>query len=192
MADFKQAYQAIVIGSSAGGLHALSSIFELLPADYPIPIMVVQHRSKDHNALLEEVLQAKCVIKIKQADEKEIISPGCVYIAPPDYHLLVEDNKTFSLSSDPPVHYSRPSVDVLFESAAQVYKKQLIGIVLTGANSDGAEGIIEIRKNGGVTIAQSLLDADFVYMPRAAIQTLQVVHVWTLKEISSYLLNLIR
>jgi two-component system chemotaxis response regulator CheB len=192
VADFKQAYQAIVIGSSAGGLHALSSIFELLPADYPIPIMVVQHRSKDHNALLEEVLQAKCVIKIKQADEKEIISPGCVYIAPPDYHLLVEDNKTFSLSSDPPVHYSRPSVDVLFESAAQVYKKQLIGIVLTGANSDGAEGIIEIRKNGGVTIAQSLLDADFVYMPRAAIQTLQVVHVWTLKEISSYLLNLIR
>lgn len=185
------AYHAIVIGSSAGGLHALSAILEQLPQDYPFPVMIVQHRSKDHNALLEEVLQAKCKIKIKQVDEKEIIRGGFVYIAPPDYHLLIESDRTFSLSSDPLVLYSRPSIDVLFESAAVVFKAKLTGIILTGANSDGAAGIREIKRNGGITIAQSLEEADFIYMPRAAIETNQVMHVWTLQQIYTYLLKLI-
>lgn len=186
----RSAYHAIVIGSSAGGLHALSTILEKLPQDYPFPVIIVQHRSKDHTALLEEVLQVKCKIKIKQVDEKEIIRGGLVYIAPPDYHLLIESDRTFSLTSDPLVLYSRPSIDVLFESASIVFKEKLTGIILTGANSDGAAGTREIRRNGGVTIAQSLEEAEFIYMPRAAIETNQVMHVWTLQEIYTYLLKL--
>ncbi|MEI9955467.1 MAG: chemotaxis protein CheB [Ferruginibacter sp.] len=133
-------YGAIVIGTSAGGLYALSFILKRLPASYPVPIIVVQHRAKDQKDLLEEVLQTKCRITIKQADEKEKIESGFVYIAPADYHLLVEADKTFSLSSDELVHYSRPSIDVLFETAAITYTDSLVGIILTGANNDGARG----------------------------------------------------
>src|SRR5207244_3342963 len=111
--------------------------------------MVVQHRARDQKYLLEEVLQSKCKIKIKQADEKENIQSGFVYIAPPDYHLLVEADKTFSLSSDEQVRYSRPSIDVLFETAAVVFKDTLVAIILTGANNDGSAGIVEVKKYGG-------------------------------------------
>jgi len=184
-------YQAIVIGTSAGGLYALSDLFKQLPANYPVPIIVVQHRSKDRQELLEEVLQSKCKIKIKQADEKERVAKGVVYIAPPDYHLLVESDLTFSLSSDEPVLYSRPSIDVLFESAAEVYKDKLIGIILTGANKDGASGISKIRKMGGLTIAQAPAEAQFPYMPDASIETKNIQHIWAISEIQSFLLNLV-
>ncbi len=181
----------IVIGTSAGGLYALISVFAKLPEDYPFPIAVVQHRSKEHNELLEEVLQIKCKIKIKQADEKETLKGGCVYIAPPDYHLLIEKDSTLTLSSDPQVLYSRPSIDVLFESAAVVFREKLTGIILTGANSDGAAGIKEISMNGGVTIAQDPGEAEFPYMPEAAIATRKVMHIWSLQKIYLYLVSLI-
>ena len=184
-------YHSIVIGTSAGGLHALLTLFENLPTSYPFPIIVVQHRSKDYKELLEEVLQVKCKIKIKQADEKEKIESGIVYIAPPDYHLLVETDRTFSLSSDIEISFSRPSIDVLFESAAIVYKEQLTGIILTGANSDGASGIKTIKQHGGTTIAQNPAEAEFSRMPEAAIETKDIDHIWTLLEIDTYLLNLI-
>lgn len=183
-------YKAIVIGTSAGGLYALSAILENLPADYPLPIIVVQHRSKDHKDLFEEVLQSKCKIKIKQADEKEKIISGFVYIAPPDYHLLIERDMTFSLSSDEQVRFSRPSIDVLFESAAIVYKDSLIGIILTGANSDGASGIKTINEYGGLTIAQNPDEAQFPFMPSASIETNNVKYIWTLAEIHLYLMKL--
>src|SRR4051812_24291717 len=112
--ESKHAYDAIVIGASAGGLYVLMHILKPLPADYPIPVILVQHRSKDERQLLEEVLQQHCSIRIKQADEKEKICAGVVYIAPPDYHLLIEQDGTFSLNFDAPVNYSRPSIDVLF------------------------------------------------------------------------------
>src|SRR5690349_19703498 len=152
--ETKRKYDAIVIGASAGGLHALISILTPLPSNYPIPVIVVQHRAKDERSLLEEVMQHKCHIGIKQADEKEKIQHGFVYFAPPNYHLLVEGNGTFSLSYDAPVNYSRPSIDVLFETAADVYKEWLLGIILTGANKDGAEGMKRIKALGGTTIAQ--------------------------------------
>jgi two-component system chemotaxis response regulator CheB len=185
-------YKAVVIGTSAGGLIALSMLLEKLPFNYPVPIIVVQHRSKEPRELLEEILQNKCTMRIKQADEKETIESGFIYVAPPDYHLLIESDFTFSLAADEAVHYSRPSIDVLFESAASVYKNQLVGIILTGANSDGAKGISTIAENGGLTIAQRPDEALFPAMPLASIETKKVALVFTLSEIQSFLLNSIQ
>ena len=182
-------YQAIVIGTSAGGLAALMGILRQLPADYSLPIMIVQHRFRDQKNLLEEVLQNKCQIEIRQVDEKERIESGIVYIAPPDYHLLIESDRTFSLSSDPFVSFSRPSIDVLFESAASVYGRGLVGILLTGANKDGAAGLNAIRKAGGLTIAQSPADAEYPYMPQAAIDAGAARLVLKLSEIQTEMLE---
>ena len=190
MPGIHKKYDAIVVGASAGGLYALSGILENLPADYPIPVMVVQHRVKDQKHLLEEVLQSKCKIQIKQADEKENIQSGFVYIAPPDYHLLIESDRTFSLSSDEQVRYSRPSIDVLFETAAIVFKETLVAIILTGANNDGSGGIVEVEKYGGLTIAQDPAEAQFPFMPKAAIETKAVEHIWKLSEIQNFLLKI--
>lgn len=185
-------YLAVVIGTSAGGLAALSILLERLPFNYPIPLIIVQHRSKEPRDLLEELLQSKCKMKVKQADEKEKIENGFIYIAPPDYHLLIENDFTFSLTTDEAVLYSRPSIDVLFESAASVYKNKLVGIILTGANSDGAKGIKSIAENDGLTIAQRPDEALFPAMPLASIQTQRVDFIFTLAEIQSFLLNSIQ
>jgi two-component system, chemotaxis family, protein-glutamate methylesterase/glutaminase len=185
----KHAYDAVVIGASAGGLYAMIRILQPLPVDYPLPVIVVQHRSKDERNLLEEVLQQKCTVRIKQADEKELIQAGTVYFAPPDYHLLIENNSTFSLSFDPPVNYSRPSIDVLFETAANVFKENLLGIILTGANADGAKGIKKISLLGGTTIAQRPETADYPEMPRAAIKTGHVQYILEPDAIGNFLLH---
>lgn len=185
-----QPYEAIVIGTSAGGLYALIALLQDLPTDYKVPLIVVQHRAKDQKDLLEDVLQSKAKIKIKQADEKETIRAGCVYIAPPDYHLLVENDKTFSLSADDHVRYSRPSIDVLFESAALAYRRRLIGIILTGANNDGAEGARTIKQTGGLVIVQDPGEAEYSTMPRAAIETQSITYIWTLSEIGKFLLQI--
>lgn len=182
-------YEAIVIGVSAGGLSILTEILGVLPADFKIPIFIVQHRSRDERSLLEEVIQVKCKIKIFQADEKFRPKAGAVYFAPPDYHLLIESDRSFSLSYDPPVNYSRPSIDVLFETAAEVYRTKLIGIILTGANHDGAKGISKIRQLGGVTIAQKPETAQYPYMPKAAIDTNDVQYILTPTEIIDFLLS---
>jgi two-component system chemotaxis response regulator CheB len=183
-------YKAIVVGASAGGLNAVSVLLSNLPATFPIPFIIVQHRSRGEDALLEEILQLRARLTVKQADEKESVVPGTVYIAPPDYHVMIEMNETISLSSDEAVNYSRPSIDVLFRSAAEAYKKNLLGIVLTGANDDGANGIRAIRKNGGCTIAQAPDEAEYNTMPQAAIKTRMVDHVFTLKEIVTFLTSL--
>ena len=163
---------------------------EKLPSDYPIPIIVVQHRSKDQMYLLEEVLQSKSAIKIKQVDEKEKIKSGFVYLAPPDYHLLIEQDETFSLSSEDYVNFSRPSIDVLFESAALVYEASLIGIILTGSNKDGTLGIETIHKHNGLTIAQDPDEAQFPFMPSSAIYTNKISHILTLSQLSEFLLKI--
>ena len=183
-------YEAVVVGASAGGLGALTDILGSLPASYPLPIIVVQHRSNEQPTLLEEVLANKCQINIRQAEEKESILSGTVYFAPPDYHLLIEEDRTFSLSFDPPVNFSRPAIDVLFETAAVVYGRSLVAAILTGASSDGAEGIRAIRKAGGTTIAQSPHSAPYPTMPRAAIDTGCVDHIFELHEITNALLAL--
>ena len=183
-------YEAVVIGVSAGGLKALSEILDGLPANYPLPLIVIQHRSKDERTLLEEVLQAKCAISIKQADEKERIEGGKVYFAPPDYHLLIERDRTFSLTCDEPVNFSRPSIDLLFETASEVYKDKLAGVILTGANRDGAAGIRAIKEHGGLTVAQDPATSLFPEMPRAAIDTGSVQHILPAAAIKDLLLDL--
>lgn len=183
-------HEAVVIGTSAGGLYALTSILGDLPQNFPLPVIIVQHRSKEERTLLEEVLAQKCQIKIKQADEKEKIENGVVYFAPPDYHLLVERNRTFSLSSDARVNYSRPSIDVLFETAAYAYKDKLLAIILTGANHDGTTGIKTIRKQGGTTVAQNPEDALYPVMPKAAIDSGCIQYILSLREIKALLINL--
>jgi two-component system chemotaxis response regulator CheB len=185
----KKMVDAIVIGASAGGLYVMIRILQLLPVSFNKPVIVVQHRSRDERSLLEEVLQQKCEVKIKQADEKELIQPGTVYFAPPDYHLLIENDRSFSLSFDAPVNYSRPSIDVLFETAADVYKESLVAIILTGANKDGANGIKKIASLGGTTIAQAPETADYPEMPKAAISTGYVQHVLDPEAIGQFLLD---
>lgn len=182
-------YAAIVIGTSAGGLTALSRLLENLPADFSVPLIIVQHRSKEPRDLLEEILQQRTRLVVKQADEKEQIKKGIVYIAPPDYHLLIEEDQTFSLTADERVCYSRPSIDVLFDSAAGVYKEKLIGIILTGANADGSQGIISISRNRGITISQDPEEAQYSTMPQAAIQTGKVRYILPLQKISDFLIH---
>lgn len=190
MSELHKTYEAIVMGTSAGGFSALSMLLADIPARYPIPIVVVQHRSKTSRELFEEVLQAKCRIKIKQAEEKETITNSVVYIAPPDYHLLIESNKTLSLSSEAPVRFSRPSIDVLFETAAIAYGNKVIGIILTGANDDGALGISAIGKRGGLTIAQNPQEAEHPFMVQASIATKKIKYIWSLATIRNFLLKL--
>jgi two-component system chemotaxis response regulator CheB len=189
-ADINRSFSSVVIGVSAGGLHALIKVLGELPRDYFLPIIVVQHRGKEYKKLLEEVLQTKCLLPVKQADEKEIIKPKHIYIAPPDYHLLIELDQTFSLTSDRLVKHSRPSIDLLFTTAAEVYKDELLGIILTGASSDGADGILNIKQAGGYTIAQDPETAEYPYMPQSSISTGAIDIILTLDEIKSYLMQI--
>ena len=178
----------MVIGASAGGLFALSTLLMALPADFPLPVIVVQHRAKTERTLLEELLAQKCSLKICQAEEKESIAGAAAYFAPPDYHLLIESNHTFSLSCEARLHYSRPAIDVLFETAAGVYRHKLLAIILTGANEDGAAGMAAISQLGGTTIAHNPQTAQFPVMPAAAIATGCIRHILHLEEIRQFLL----
>jgi two-component system chemotaxis response regulator CheB len=179
--------EAVVIGASAGALEALSSLLPGLPADYRLPILVVVHLPPDKTSLLAELLRVRCAIRVREAEDKEPIEPGVVYFAPPDYHLLVEEDKRLSLSDDEPVLFSRPSIDVLFESAADAYGGGLIGVVLTGANSDGANGLKAVVEAGGVAVIQSPGSAYAVAMPEAAIAACPAARVLPVNEIAAYL-----
>ena len=179
--------EAVVIGVSAGGLKALSSILPDLPADYPVPILVVIHLPPSGKSLVAELFANKCAMKVVEADDKEPIEPGTVYFAPPDYHLLVERDHTLSLSSEEPVLFSRPSIDVLFESAADAYGPGLIGVVLTGANNDGAHGLKAIMNAGGVCIVEQPDDAYASMMPKSAIDAVPSARVMSLDDIAAYL-----
>lgn len=183
-------YNAIVIGVSSGGISALKILFSILPADFNIPIIIVQHIGPRSDSQWIQILNEKSKIEIKEADEKEKIKKGIVYIAPPNYHLLIEKNKTFSLSIDERVNYARPSIDVLFESAAEAYKSTLIGIILTGANHDGAKGIKCIKEYGGLVIIQDPDTAESVYMPRSAIAAVTPDYMGSVEDISVFLIRL--
>lgn len=184
-------FEAVVIGVSAGGFKALQVLVSGLPENLPVPLIIVQHRMASTDNYMVTSLDKKCRLSVKEADEKERILPGTVYIAPADYHLLIEKDRTFSLSTDEPVCYSRPSVDVLFETAADVYKSALIGIILTGANADGSQGIKKIKKLGGVTIAQDPKTAEASMMPLCAIQTNSVDYIVSLENISLFIRDLL-
>lgn len=161
--------EAIVIGGSAGALDALSTILPALPADFATPIALVIHLPPTKPSYLVSVLGAHCPMKIKEAEDKEPLEPHTLYVAPPNYHLLVERGGFLSLSVDESVHFSRPSIDVLFESAAYAYGRAVLGLLLTGANEDGARGLSAIREAGGITIVQSPDTSLVRTMPEAAL-----------------------
>ena len=183
-------FKAVVIGASTGGVSALKIILGALPADFPIPVLVTTHIAPDSGDSLAVLLDSICAIRVKEADEQETVSPGTVYLAPANYHLLAERGGNLALSIDPPVNFARPSVDVLFESAAQVYGPALIGVILTGAGSDGSKGLLKIKNSGGLTIVQDPADAEMDSMPRSALQLLKADHVVRLMEIPALLMRL--
>ncbi len=175
--------KAVVVGASAGGLVALKKLLPALPATFPCPVLIVQHMSPQSDNYMTRMFNNLSPLLVKEVDEKEVILPGRVYIAPPDYHLLVESDGTLSLSMEEKVNYSRPSIDVLFETAADVYGAHLMGIILTGANADGANGLFAVKRKGGLTVVQHPDDAESPAMPRAAIERVKPHKVLTLDEI---------
>lgn len=184
------AIQAIVIGASAGAVQALSAILPPLPGDYPLPVMVVVHVPPDRRNALTELFQTRCAMSVREAEDKEPIAPGVIYFAPPDYHLLVETPELLSLSTDEPVLHSRPSIDVLFESAADAFGEALVGVILTGANQDGAEGLKAVAEAGGVAVVEDPASAAASAMPEAALAAWPAARMMSLEAIGAYLRGL--
>lgn len=185
----ESSFKVVVIGVSAGGFEALKRLLGALPTDFPLPVLIVQHLRSGTGSLADS-LQHFCNIRLKEADEGEAILPGIVYFAPPDYHLLIERDGTLSLSVDPPVRYARPSADVLFESAADAFGPGVVGVILTGANDDGSNGLQSIKTAGGTAIVQDPNDAEVAQMPFSALRATAADHVLPLAQIPAMLCKL--
>ncbi|MBF0408010.1 MAG: chemotaxis protein CheB [Candidatus Riflebacteria bacterium] len=185
-------YKAVVIGTSAGGNSAISVILNSLPESFDLPIFVVQHISCDYDELILNIIQKSCKLPVKEAEDKCIIQKGTVYFAPACYHTFIENELYTGLSVDDPVKYARPSIDVLFESAARVYGKHLIGVILTGANDDGTDGMKSIKKSGGYTIVQDPATAEFPTMPQSAVSNVKIDIICPLESIVHEILKKIK
>ncbi len=179
----------VVMGGSAGGFKALTVILSALPTDFALPILLVQHLHPSDDGTFARQLKNHVRLPVIDPSDKERIEPGQVYVAPADYHILVERNRTIALSTEEKVHWSRPSIDVLFESAALALGKRIIAVILSGASNDGAAGIQAVKTAGGLTIAQDPATAEYPLMPRAAIDTGAVDEVLTLAEIGRRLVE---
>ena len=183
-------YELIVVGTSWGGLRAVGRLLETLPAELEVPIAIVQHRGTGSpGTRLASLLQSHCIRPVRDVTDKDPIEPRGVYLAPPDYHLLVERGR-FALSLDARVNFARPSVDVLFQSAVDAYGPAVVGIVLTGANEDGAAGLAAIKEAGGVAIVQDPRTAERARMPEAALAATSADVVLPLEEIGPFLQGL--
>lgn len=185
-----KSYAAVVIGVSSGGFYALETILPLLPEEYGLAVIVVQYRARDSGEFMPRYLNGLCLLPVLEAGDKMAIQPGLIYIAPPDYHLRVELDKSLSLSIGPRVNWSRPSVDVLFETAAEAYRATLVGVVLTGANYDGSLGMAMIKGLGGLTVIQDPRTAEMPQMPQGAIDAVGGDLVLSLSEIGEFLATL--
>ena len=179
----------VIIGASWGGLHAVGEILGGLAEDFPAPVVVVQHRQPGQPDLLSGLLDRHGPLKVREAEDKSELCPGCVFVAPADYHVLIEPDH-LELTTEAEVRYSRPSIDVAMETAAHAFGDRAIGVVLTGANEDGAAGLAEIRRLGGVAVAQDPETAEKGTMPAAAIAAAQPQHVCRLEEIAPLLTRL--
>jgi len=180
--------EIIVMGASAGGLAALGTILGILPSNFALPIVVVQHRSTDSRGLVRE-MRKYTALNVREPNDKEPVRRECLYLAPADYHLLLEPGE-FRLSTEGPINYARPSIDVLFQSAADAYGSRTVGVVLTGANSDGTEGAATIKHARGIVVVQNPDEAQCPFMPRSVLNAVRVDHVLSLEEIGSYLVSL--
>lgn len=185
------AFDLVALTASADGLNALSQILAALPSDFPAAIVVVQHLSPRHPSLLAEILNRRTALEVKQAEEGGLLSPGKVFIAPPDYHLLVNAAGSLSLSQTEKVHFVRPAAEVLFESVAEHYKQRAIAVVLTGGDGDGSTGVQAIKKMGGKVIAQDKATSKVWGMPASAIATGCVDWILPLEKIGKAITQLV-
>jgi two-component system chemotaxis response regulator CheB len=181
---------AVVIGASVGGIEALTALLPALSPGLQPPVFIVLHLPRDRPSVLVEIFARKCAVPVREAEDKEAVAAGTVYFAPADYHLLVDRGPQISLSADDPVHHSRPSIDVLFESAAEIYGERLLGIILSGANEDGASGLAAIHDAGGVTVVQSPQTARAPHMVLSALKLRPADWVLPLDEIAVMLRTL--
>lgn len=182
-------FELIVIGTSLGGMKALDAVLGAIPEDFSVPIAVVQHRYRTSNEGLPAYLRRASQLPVVDVEDKQPIERGRVYLAPANYHLLVEEGQ-FDLSTDELVAWSRPSVDVLFDSAAEAYRERLVGVILTGANEDGARGVKKIKQHGGFVVVQDPKGAEAPSMPSAAIRATRVDRVLPLDRIGPFLVEL--
>ena len=184
--------ELIAIGTSLGGLNALSTLLAALPQALPVPIVIVQHRAVSTDGVgLADLLQQQTALKVVEAEDKIPLEPGTVYLAPADYHLLVESRGMLALSTDGPVRAARPSIDVFFETAAEAYGRALLGVLLTGASADGAQGLAAIKAQGGRAIVQDPATAECRTMPAAALAATAVDYVLPLSKIGEHLVTLV-
>ncbi|MCX4187111.1 chemotaxis protein CheB [Methylophaga sp. OBS4] len=183
-------YEAVVLGASFGGMQLLKLLLTALPRDFSLPIIAVQHTAPTSQGTLAELLNSFCDIEVREANEKEPIEPEKVYFAPANYHLLIEPDRTFTLTVDERVNHARPAIDVLFETAAEAYGVELVGLVLTGANADGAEGLRYLKDKGGLAVVQDPDTAVAPSMPQAAIRIARPQHVLTPGQITDLLLQI--
>ena len=180
----------VVVGASWGGLHAIETVLGSLPPDFAAPVVIAQHRQIDSSdGMLVRLLNARCALTVCEPEDKQALKPGDVLVAPPDYHLLVERGAV-ALSVDAPLNFSRPSIDVLFTSAADAYAERAVGVVLTGANADGAVGLAQIAARGGIAIVQDPETAERREMPDAARQAAPGARVLALEQIGPALAQL--
>jgi len=184
-------YKLVVIGGSAGSLDIMLRIAADIPAHTQTTFIIILHRKSGYHSILSELLSGKTRLPVKDVEDNDPILPGTIYVAPCDYHLLLEHDHTFSLDVSPKVHYSRPSIDVTFESAAVLYNDTLIGILLSGANADGAEGMKAIARHGGFTIVQLPSTAEMGYMPQQALNIMAATKVLDGLRIGDFLHKLL-
>jgi len=185
------AFEIVAIAASAGGLTAISKVLEELPPSFPASVLVVQHVDPRHRSLMASILSRRTRLPVKEAEAGERIVPGTVYVAPPNHHLLVNADGTLVLTQTEPVHFVRPSADLLFESVAASFRDRVIAVVLSGTGVDGSMGVEAVNKMGGTVIAEDEQSSEFFGMPQAAIQTGFVDFVLPLTEISSALQSLV-
>jgi two-component system chemotaxis response regulator CheB len=179
--------EAVVMGGSAGALEAMGILLAALPASCVLSLVVVIHLPPTRPSRLAEVLGARCALPVREIEDKEPVAPGVVFVAPPGYHALVERGRTFALSMDDLLHFSRPAIDVLFESAAEAYGERLAGVILSGANADGARGLAAIARAGGLCLAQAPATSLVRDMPEAAIAATPGARVLSVAEIAAWL-----
>lgn len=191
MAQDAVKYKVIIIGGSAGSLDTILKIIGSSYLNQNIFYIIVVHRKNDTDSVLENLFSSRTKFKVKEVEDKDAIMPGYVYIAPPDYHLLLENKNCFSLDSSEKIFFSRPSIDVSFESVAEVFGDAVVGVLLSGANADGAQGLSIIKKTGGYTIVQHPESAEVDYMPRQALEQLQPDAIVHAEDIPTFLNNLI-
>jgi len=184
-------YSAVAIGTSWGGLAALTKLLGALPSNFGIPIVVVQHRGKDSEHLLVQLLQDATDLAVSEIEDKDSLNPGSVHVAPANYHVLIDDGY-LSLTIEEPVRFSRPSIDVMFNSLADTYQSAAIGVVLTGANEDGARGLARIVQRGGRALVQDPKTAEIPIMPAAAIRAVPTAEVLSLDALAPRLIELSR